>query len=141
MSENKNIKVLTEFTETMKRIGIDKTIMALRNARSINEKDPDIAFIIELVCNHFSLEFSVIIEEKGTQDKYTYCRAFIIFYLTRIFKVTWPDMRILFKRDQSNLYRTAKFISDLDCRLQHHKPYCEMKQYFDERIKKYKKAN
>lgn len=140
MAENKSLRAVEEFTQTMKMVGIEKTIAALQNARSVNkDKDLHIAFIIKMVCTHCNVLFDDVVNYTGYGDDMLYPKAFMIFYLDKEFEVSWADLRILFKRDQSSLFKSAKRVKNLDEKLPPHKRWCLAKTDFDLAIKKYKK--
>lgn len=134
-----SLKVIDELKQTLGFLGVKRTIDALKKARvSGDPVQLHISFITDLICGSFSTTLEKMKEEKGRQNDTSYAKAFIIHYLRIEFKIDWKEIKELLDRDQSSLFRCGKMIKQLDARLVPHRPYCQKKEFFDQKVKQYK---
>lgn len=139
MSES-NI-LLDEVTKTLNLIGFKRMIASLKTQRQLREHlDPHITFVILLVCQEYGVEFSALVDSTTTHPEVSviYARAFIVHYLRCDFKITWPDLKILFRRKSKvSIYNWSKTIPQLKPGIGADKEHATRKMILDEKIKQY----
>jgi hypothetical protein len=123
-----------ELANTVKTIGVDKTILVLKNA--INTNDRTIRFVVNLVCLEMDVSFDKVKGTVTNEDNINYARGFIVYYVRQSFEIKrWDILRILLNREyNSTLWRAEKLILNLNPKILRHRPFCDKKKKMDELI-------
>jgi hypothetical protein len=107
--------LIQELLKSVEVLGVDTTTHVLRVARSnaLTLEDKRIEFVMKMVSTHYTKSIDEIINSHSKSQKRIYALKFAIYYLYDVFKFSFGDLKIFFKRDKSLLSRSAQEIRDL----------------------------
>ena len=116
MSSNLSIsnKIMDELLSAVEVIGIDKTIKTLQDARSqsLISNNFDIDFIINVVCDITNYRKDKLLVGNERSDDKKIAMALCVYFLKNCFTYSYADIKKLFNKDESALYRYYQMVEE-----------------------------
>lgn len=107
--------LIQELFRSVEVLGVDATTTALKNARgnTLTLQDKRIDFVLRMCATHFMQSIEDIIYSHSKSNKRMMALKFSVFYLYKIFDLSFTDLHLIFKRDKSLLSRSVKEVKEL----------------------------
>lgn len=107
--------LIQELLKSVEVLGVDATTNALKIARSnsLTLQDKRVEFVLNMVSTSYMLPIEEIINSHSKSNRRVLALKFSIYYLYDVFKISFGDLKMVFKRDKSLLSRSAKEMREM----------------------------
>lgn len=139
MNQEDTIEIFTVLLQSLRNKGLKKTINLLKGEsvhNSNNEFDNSTKFVIDSVCNEFSIKFDEISSTKYSRGENKYIIGFIVFYLYQNLSLKVIQKNVFFNLTKSLLSNYKQLIFDLDKDKIRNEKYITIKKILDVKILK-----
>jgi len=128
-------QILAELFETVEIIGIEKTIKTLQDAKlkSLSGQNDDIDFVLTSVSDLTDVSKDRILSSYDRTDERKLAMAISVYILRSEYDFSYPDLKKIFNKDMSALYRYFEMIERMP-----EKPKTEFDKKVDTILKKVK---
>lgn len=139
MNQEDTIEIFTVLLQSLRNKGLKKTINLLKG-ESVHcnniEFDNNTQFVIDSVCNEFSIKFDEISSTKYSRGENKYIIGFIVFYLYQNLSLKVIQKNVFFNLTKSLLSNYKQLIFDLDKDKIRNEKYITIKKILDSKILK-----
>jgi len=113
--KNNQTDLIQELFKSVEVLGIDATTNALKLARSnsLTLQDKRVEFVLNMVSSHYAIPIEEIINSHSKSTRRMLSLKFCIYYLYEVFKISFGDLKMVFKRDKSLLSRSTKEMREM----------------------------
>lgn len=108
-------QILAELFETVEILGIEKTIKTLQDAKlkSLSGQNDDIDFILTCVSDLTEVSKERILSSYDRTDDRKLAMAISVYLLRSEYDFSYPDLKKIFNKDMSALYRYCEMIEKM----------------------------
>lgn len=137
MNQQNDIEILEELLSSVKNKGYKKTLNLLKgfNEVQIDIIDPYDTFVIDLICNKFSITTDELVLDRYVRGDRKYAIGFAVYYLYQERTLGYICKHIFKNKNKALLGRYRQLIFDLNKK---DLPYFELKENLDKEVESFK---